>query len=196
MERQNRDGPHVQCDVVAVDLVAQKLVFRHQVQTHGLLNVISAPHLSEASTYIAQSTAGGHPIRPAVAAEKQQKLPVRRADVTMFQTTSTDMHMVVEDGSAVVDSHATLASRVAPQWSEAWLDRQLDSTAVSSQWPSSMPRMNMRVKLTALGSSVHPRHNASPGEPPVYVHLGKVPAELLDPVKVCLAAEWLQIQIT
>lgn len=67
MERQGRDAVTVSCALVAVDLVRRRHLFTHQVATRGLLNLISAPQLSPASTYIAQYTgarAAGQHVRP------------------------------------------------------------------------------------------------------------------------------------
>ena len=91
MERQNRDGPTVQCDVVAVDLLTHKQVFRHKVETHGLLNIVSAPDLSEASTYIAQRTPWGPPLRPDVPMVKQMALKTTIAELTTFQAGQADL---------------------------------------------------------------------------------------------------------
>lgn len=42
--------------MVAFDLTAHKLLWRRVVHTKGLLNIVAAPHLSEASTGVAQVT--------------------------------------------------------------------------------------------------------------------------------------------
>lgn len=193
MERQSRDGPNVQCDVVAVNLVSQELLFRHQVHTHGLLNVVSAPHLAEASTYIAQGTPAGRQKQPALVATERQQIVSKKvqAEVTIFKTTETDDRTDSHLDSGTVDSSATVEQRLSTRWSESWLNRPLDVAAVNGQWPTSMPRMDLTVKGKVLDSGMGRRHGyaSERGEKlPVYVHLGKVAPELIDPAKVCQAA--------
>ena len=49
--RSARQDPEVDSELAAFDLVAGELLWRRIVPTKGLLNVVSAPHLGEASTY-------------------------------------------------------------------------------------------------------------------------------------------------
>ena len=49
--RSSRQDPAVDSELAAFDLVAGELLWRRVVPTKGLLNVVSAPHLGEASTY-------------------------------------------------------------------------------------------------------------------------------------------------
>ena len=51
--RKERDSPDKTADLAAFDLVTRQLVFRETVETHGLLNVVAAPHLAVGSTYTA-----------------------------------------------------------------------------------------------------------------------------------------------
>lgn len=52
-KRQDRADENLQCEIAAFDLEAKRLLFRRQLPTKGLLNVISAPHLLPESTTIA-----------------------------------------------------------------------------------------------------------------------------------------------
>jgi len=49
--RKTRANPRKTSDVVAFDMVARHQLWRHTVKTRGLLNIISAPTVAEASTY-------------------------------------------------------------------------------------------------------------------------------------------------
>lgn len=162
MQRQDRDGPKVMCDLVAVDLNSQKQIFRRSLQTHGLLNVISAPHLSESSTYIAVST--GAP------------------STSGFRSTLPGLQAA---GSAhkQVQQAQQLSSGIsdAARWSRDWLQQALDEKAVDGEWPSSMPRLNMQLKQMALRDK---RRAAALPDSPIYVHLGKAPPALIQPVQV------------
>lgn len=50
---------HIAAELAAVDLVSGELLWRRRVPTHGLLNIVAAPQLGEASTYRAMASAGG-----------------------------------------------------------------------------------------------------------------------------------------
>ena len=56
MHHQRRDALTASCELVAVDLSSHRELFRRQLRGEGLLNVVSAPHLSEASTFVAVNT--------------------------------------------------------------------------------------------------------------------------------------------
>jgi Aspartyl/Asparaginyl beta-hydroxylase len=49
-ERQSRDSGELNCEIGAYDLIEGVLLWRRQLQTEGLLNVVSAPHLQVEST--------------------------------------------------------------------------------------------------------------------------------------------------
>ena len=49
-ERQRRDSGELNCEIGAYDLIEGVLLWRRQVPTEGLLNVLSAPHLQVEST--------------------------------------------------------------------------------------------------------------------------------------------------
>ena len=49
-ERQRRDSGELNCEIGAFDLIEGVLLWRRQLQTEGLLNVLSAPHLQVEST--------------------------------------------------------------------------------------------------------------------------------------------------
>eukprot|EP00892_Ulva_mutabilis_P005366 jgi/Ulvmu1/3200/UM015_0241.1 len=172
MQRQDRDGPKVMCDLVAVDLISKKQVFRRSLQTHGLLNVISAPHLSEASTYIAVSTGS-----PSTSGSIKSTLPsLQSTGLVQKQVQQTQ-----QLSQGVIES---------VHWSHAWMTQALDEGAVDGEWPSSMPRLNMEVKQRALKKK---QRTLQVPEPPTYVHLGKAPPALIEPVKGALATmpvEW------
>lgn len=211
MERQNRDGPNVECDVVAVNLLTHEQVFRHKVATHGLLNIVSAPDLSEASSYIAQRTAWGPPLRPDIPIAKvslkssiaelttfpadgavqqaafqtgQLGVSDQTAQVTTFQG---DQANGVDDGAALAAQDSTALSTANGEtqyrWSESWLEQPLDEAAASSKWLTSMPRMDLEVKMQALGAANMGRR-AGNGNLPVYLPLGKVLPELIRPAQV------------
>lgn len=55
--RQIRDSPDQNCQIAAFDLIEGRLLWRRDVQTAGLLNVISAPHLGADAPYRAVYTA-------------------------------------------------------------------------------------------------------------------------------------------
>jgi len=55
--RNKRDNPDLSCTLHAYDLGQRKLLWSRPVATQGLLNVIAAPHLGDASTYAPMSTA-------------------------------------------------------------------------------------------------------------------------------------------
>ena len=57
--RSSRQDPAIDSELAAFDLIAGKLLWRRVVPTKGLLNVISAPHLGEASTYRAMGVDHG-----------------------------------------------------------------------------------------------------------------------------------------
>lgn len=223
MERQDRDGPNVQCDLVAVDLLTHKELFRHQVATHGLLNIVSAPDLSEASTYVAQRSPWGPPLRPDVPIVNQEPLKTTMAELTTFQTGQADpgeeagQHSAFQAAgmgrpdlttqAATIQTNqkgfadsadtgrlatagdstalSTASGDLPIAWSVAWLDRPLDHDAASGEWPSGMPRMDMEVKLTAMGRSMGRR--ATRTSPPVHLHLGKVAPELIRPAQVSIS---------
>jgi hypothetical protein len=48
--RQSRDDPSLNCDLAAYDLKNNVLLFRRNLPTHGLLNIVAAPHLAVEST--------------------------------------------------------------------------------------------------------------------------------------------------
>lgn len=50
-QRSERDDPETAEELAAVDLIQRRLVWRRRVATKGLLNIVSAPHLGEESTY-------------------------------------------------------------------------------------------------------------------------------------------------
>eukprot|EP00798_Chlamydomonas_sp_ICE-L_P003608 gene3608-13692_t len=50
-KRSARDDEDADSELGAVNLLTKKLVFRRKVPSHGLLNIVAAPHLGEASTY-------------------------------------------------------------------------------------------------------------------------------------------------
>jgi hypothetical protein len=222
MGRQDRGGTHVECDVVAVDLLTHQQVFRLQVATHGLLNIVTAPDLSESSSYIAQQTPWGPPLRPNVPMQKPLALRVSIAQMTTFQVAQADL---VDDTGVQVgfqtgqldasdqteqvtttqsvragfmgdaagvgalttvgDSTAlsTANGETTYRWSEAWLDGPIDEDAASGKWLTSMPRMDLQVKLQAMGGSLLGR-KAALGHFPVYLPLGKVIPELIRPAQV------------
>lgn len=222
MERQNRDGPNVECDVVAVDLLTHQQVFRHVVATHGLLNIVSSPELSEASSYIAQRTPWGPPLRPDVPVVNQVALRTSVADLTTFQGGQTDLvdstgqlsafqagQMGLSDRTAQVTTMQTDQTGVTDgagldalttggdstalstangetpiRWSESWLERPIDASAASSKWLTTMPRMDLQVKLQALGSPHTLGRRAAVNNLPVYLPLGKVAPELIRPAQV------------
>lgn len=166
MERQDRDGQTVMCDLVAVDLNTKTQVFRRNLQTHGLLNVVSAPHLSESSTYVAVSTEAS----PTV---------VTRSSLPRLQNGNM-AQMQIKQGQPAIPGVSSPA-----MWSRAWLETSLDESAVDGAWPSSMPRLNMQVKQRALRSKIRSgiRSGRIP-DSPIYVHLGKAPQSLIKPVQV------------
>jgi len=49
--RSQRNRPDLGAEIGAVDLLRRELVFRHPVQTQGLLNMVAAPHMAVSSTY-------------------------------------------------------------------------------------------------------------------------------------------------
>ena len=49
-QRQSRDSTDLNCDLAAFDLIEGVLLWRRQLPTKGLLNVVSAPHLQVEST--------------------------------------------------------------------------------------------------------------------------------------------------
>ncbi|KAG2444762.1 hypothetical protein HXX76_001506 [Chlamydomonas incerta] len=57
--RDSRDSPDNEAELAAVDLVSGQLLWRRRVPTHGLLNIVAAPQLGEASTYRAMASSGG-----------------------------------------------------------------------------------------------------------------------------------------
>ncbi|KAG2501830.1 hypothetical protein HYH03_000329 [Edaphochlamys debaryana] len=57
--RESRDSKGNDAELAAVDLTTGALVFRRPVPTHGLLNIVAAPQLGEASTYRAMAGTGG-----------------------------------------------------------------------------------------------------------------------------------------
>jgi hypothetical protein len=222
MQRQDRDGPNVDCDVVAVDLVTHQEVFRHKVATHGLLNIVSAPDLSESSSYIAQRAPWGPTLRPEVPMQKPLSLRKSIAEMTSFQVCQADLlgtqghHNVFQKGRMDVSNltcqvtgmqstqadltetttgvsalnirgdstESSTANGGAKQsWSEAWLERPIDENAASSKWLTLMPRMDLKVKLQALDDGDFGK-KASKSNLPVYLYLGKVIPELIQPAQV------------
>jgi hypothetical protein len=113
MERQGRDGQNVNCDIVAVDLIHQKLLFVHKVATHGLLNIISAPHLSIASTYTAQYMSMAPTREPGKLGDGASK--VRVADLIRAEEVEK------------IDDNVAAVSR----WSSTWLQQQLNSDDIA-----------------------------------------------------------------
>lgn len=53
MRNQRRDALTAACRLVAVHLPSRRELFRRQLRSEGLLNVLSAPHRTESSTYAA-----------------------------------------------------------------------------------------------------------------------------------------------
>lgn len=49
-ERKSRDSTDLNCEIGAFDLIEGVLLWRRQIQTRGLLNVLAAPHLQVEST--------------------------------------------------------------------------------------------------------------------------------------------------
>lgn len=166
MQRQDRDGPKVMCDLVAVDLNTKTQVFRRSLQTHGLLNVVSAPHLSESSTYIAVSTGSlsSNSIR-------QSSLPGLQSGV-------------LSKKQAQQTQQLSAGEIVAAHWTRNWMEKALDEGAADGQWPTSMPRLNIEVKQMALKDRRR-KQEQSP-DLPIYVHLGKAPPSVIGPVQVLL----------
>lgn len=162
MERQDRDGQTVMCDLVAVDLNTKTQVFRRNLRTQGLLNVVSAPHLAESSTYVAVSTEASSTV-------------IARSTLPRLHNDNI-AQMQIRQGQQAIPGVGSAA-----KWSRAWLERTLDESAVDGAWPSSMPRLNMEVKQRALRSKMR---SGNILESPIYVHLGKAPKDLIVPVQV------------
>ncbi|CAD7696637.1 unnamed protein product [Ostreobium quekettii] len=51
VDRQSRDDSQMSCELGAFDLIRNTLLWRRQLPTHGLLNVVGAPQWGESSTY-------------------------------------------------------------------------------------------------------------------------------------------------
>jgi hypothetical protein len=201
MKRQDRDGPKVQCDLVAVDLVEKKLLFVHKVNTRGLLNIISAPQLAVTSTYIAQHTRGQDSNPRALGSMLGQRQNALLANPLLFDglIESTDKDEKIDDKRG--RQNAPL------QWAVSWLTHPLSKDSIGGHWSTGMPYMNIAKKgAVAQAASqeedrdggghggrlrLHARrrksphgskHTTSAGHTP-YLHLGKMPKELLQPLK-------------
>jgi hypothetical protein len=119
MVRQGRDGPNVNCDIVAVDLLRRKLLFQRKVATRGLLNIISAPQMSVASTYVAQYTAGAPPLPPGLGGH--------------------GVHAQGVSGNAAADAMRGMAHQGAEEvqgvpedkWSSAWLAKEVSKSDIA-----------------------------------------------------------------
>lgn len=57
-DRQDRDSPDLDCELAAFDLKKGLLLWRRLLPTHGLLNIVAAPHLAVESTTFALSIDG------------------------------------------------------------------------------------------------------------------------------------------
>lgn len=193
MERQNRDGPNVQCDLVAVDLLTHQQVFRHKIDTRGLLNIVSSPELSETSSYVAQQTPWGRQ-RPSTPAVSQGPLKTTMAQLKTFTRTQAgqadsmaqNLAVATRDSVGTFGSDTSLSTEKGEalyRWSESWLDAPLDQEAASGKWLTSMPRMDLALKQSALGGGGLGRHGAMTNLP-VHLHLGKVIPELIRPAQV------------
>ena len=127
MERQARDAPTVSCSLVAVDLTARRHLFTQPVATRGLLNVVSAPHMSLASTYIAQYTDGGgaqhaNPRAPGAGAAHDVRAPDEQLHRSALQAAGVD------GGDGEVGE---VGLEGGGRWSDAWLKRALDETDIA-----------------------------------------------------------------
>ena len=118
MERQGRDGPKVACDLVAVDLLRRKLLFVDKVATRGLLNIIAAPHMSAASTYVAQYI------------DEHVNSPLHHAQDARQQR-STDGHDVDVGATVQQASQQMLEGAGAAQWSGAWLKHAIQPSVTA-----------------------------------------------------------------
>lgn len=82
--RSERNSEDKTSEVGALDLLSRKLLWRRTVHTHGLLNYVSAPHLSVSSTYVAVPSwgdgGGAKPEAGRLAAQLKMKSirPLRR----------------------------------------------------------------------------------------------------------------------
>ena len=208
MLRQHRDGPLVQCDLLAVDLVRKQLVAVHKVDTHGLLNILSAPQLSADSTFIAQRSNSAPP-------RGQAKLDPRAPGVL-------DPHAIEaarqQDGAA--SSHRQSDADMV--WSEAWSKVPAPTRHIAGRWHTGMPYMDLARKGTQpsegaestrdegdnfrtpsrsndrLRQELHQPRLRRPSWPaarqlpahrdrsrqPTYLHLGVAPGALLGPLQV------------
>ena len=132
MARQGRDAPNVACDLVAVDLLRKTQLFRHKVATRGLLNVISAPQLSHASTFVAQYTGAStsQPQAPGsgtVAAGGNANGGGVHAPTLQAQDTAGTNGGGARDGVGVLGRGGLDAEfgDAGAQWSPAWLSQAL-----------------------------------------------------------------------
>jgi len=75
-----RDSPDKTSDVAAFDLLERKLLWRRTVETKGLLNVVSAPQVSEGSTFLAVDSWGGSASRGAAKKKEVDRSETAYAD--------------------------------------------------------------------------------------------------------------------
>jgi hypothetical protein len=123
MERQGRDAVTVSCSLVAVDLVRRRHLFTHAVATRGLLNLVSAPHLSLASTFVAQYSGG---------AAHHASLRAPDDASAGGQRVPGDADGAQAEGLAGMAEAAGLEG----QWSEAWLEHALAQADVAGAAPA------------------------------------------------------------
>eukprot|EP00884_Botryococcus_braunii_P012765 jgi/Botrbrau1/2148/Bobra.0093s0053.1 len=74
--KEGRADTSLDCELVAYDLIEGRLLWRRKVPTRGLLNVVAAPHLSEASTYAALRTSHPADVHATPAVPKPHAPPV------------------------------------------------------------------------------------------------------------------------
>ena len=99
-DRSQRDDEGKTAEVAAFDLRTRTFLWRHTVETHGLLNIVAAPHLAEWSTY----------------------KPVQHWDVTSAKARAASMGSVERAGASAQSQRMGVASnKYAPSGSR-WID--------------------------------------------------------------------------
>ena len=99
-DRSQRDDEGKTAEVAAFDLKTRTFLWRHTVETHGLLNIVAAPHLAEWSTY----------------------KPVQHWDVTSAKARAASMGGVERAGASAQSQRMGVTSnKYAPSGSR-WID--------------------------------------------------------------------------
>ena len=141
--RQHRDAADLECELAAFDLREGVLLWQRVLPTHGLLNIVAAPHLAVESTSFALQPEGGAGYRGSVA--YTQALNAARLGGGGVATTTRASQQSV-DGSESGRAAAGAARSSDPPPLPAGDPLVQYPPVLGGTWASGLPRMDLEAK--------------------------------------------------